>query len=73
MADDPRRDMEKARKTLIEMRHNWAKTIAAGYKCGDTEAAITAIIEVQQAIDVIDHAIEELRYEEDEDEDDDDE
>lgn len=68
MADDPHNDLEKARKTLIEMRHNWVKTIAAGYKRGDTEAAITAITQVQQAIDVIDQAIEDLRYEEDEDE-----
>lgn len=37
MADDPRKDLEKARKTLIEMRHNWVKTIAAGYKRGDTK------------------------------------
>jgi ribosomal protein L4 len=39
------KDLEKARKTLIEMRHNWAKTIAAGYKRGDTENAVKAITE----------------------------
>jgi hypothetical protein len=68
MADDPRKDLEKARKTLVEMRHNWAKAIAAGFKRGETENAVKAITEVQEAIDVIDQAIEDLRYEEDEDE-----
>jgi hypothetical protein len=68
MADDPHRDLEKARKTLIEMRHNWAKTIARG----QTEDAIKGIIEVQNAIEVIDLAIEELE-EADEQEDDEDE
>jgi hypothetical protein len=60
MADDDLQDLTKARKVLIEMRHNWAKAIAAGYKRGETEAAIKGIIEVQQAIEVIDIAIEEL-------------
>jgi hypothetical protein len=73
MADDPRKDLEKARKTLIELRHNWAKAIAAGYKRGETEAAITAIIEVQHAIDVIDSAIEELEEADEQDEDEDEE
>jgi hypothetical protein len=66
MADDNLQDVTNARKVLIEMRHNWAKAIAAGYKRGDTEAAIKAIVEVQQAIDVIDHAIEGLEAAEEE-------
>jgi hypothetical protein len=67
MADDPHKDLEKARKTLIEMRHNWAKAIAAGVKRGETENAISAIVEVQQAIEVIDSAMEELENLEEED------
>ncbi len=56
------------------MRHDWAKAIAAGYKRGETETAIKGIIEVQQTIDVIDRAIEELEnVEEEDDEEDDDE
>jgi hypothetical protein len=60
MADDDLQDLTKARKVLIKMRHDGAKAIAAGYKRGETETAIKAIIEVQQAIEVIDIAIEEL-------------
>jgi hypothetical protein len=74
MADDDLQDLTKACKVLIEMRHDWAKAIAAGYKRGETETAIKVIIEVQQAIDVIDRAIEELEnVEEEDDEEDDDE
>jgi chitinase len=60
MAEDHMEDMTNARKVLIEMRHNWAKTIAAGYKRGESEAAVKSLIEVQEAIDVIDFAIAEL-------------
>jgi hypothetical protein len=63
MADDD--DLTKARNVLVEMRNNWVKTIAAGYKRGDTENAIKAIVEVQHAIDVIDRAIEEQDLPED--------
>ena len=60
MADDDLQVLTIARRVLIKMRHNWATTIAAGYERGPTENAIKEIIEVQQAIDVIDRAIEEL-------------
>ena len=68
MADDD--DLTKARNVLVEMRNNWVKTIAAGYKRGDTENAIKAILEVQHAIDVIDTAIEEQDLPEDDEFDD---
>ena len=57
MADHDPHELADARKVLIEMRHNWAKAIAAGK---DTGNAIKALIEVQQAIDVIVRAIVEL-------------
>jgi hypothetical protein len=60
MADDDLQELMNARKVLTEMRQNWAKAIAAGYKREETEAAIKSIIEVQQAIEVIDIAIDEL-------------
>ena len=41
MADDDLQILTKALKVLIEMRHDWAKAIAAGYKRGETETAIT--------------------------------
>jgi hypothetical protein len=53
-------DLTSARKVLVDMRHNSAKAIAAGYKRGDTEDAIKGLIEVQRAIEVIDQAIDEL-------------
>jgi hypothetical protein len=52
-------DLTRAREVLVDMRSNRVKAIAAGYKRGETEDAIKALLEVQQAIDVIDHAIEE--------------
>ena len=58
--DDLQDDLTNARRVLTEMRHNWVKAIAAGYKRGETEAAIKGLIEVQQAIEVIDVAIVEL-------------
>lgn len=73
MADDDLQHLTDARKVLIEMRHNWAKAIAAGYKRGETETAIKGIIEVQEAIDVIDHAIEELEEAEEVDDEEEDE
>jgi hypothetical protein len=73
MADDDLQDLTNARKVLVEMRHNRAKAIAAGYKRGETEIAIKGLIEVQQSIDVIDHATDELEEaEEGDDEEDDD-
>lgn len=72
MADDHMEDLTNARTVLIETRRNWAKAIAAGYKRGETETAVKSLIEVQEAIDVIDFAIaelEELEELEDEEED----
>jgi len=68
MADHDPQDLANARKVLIEMRYKWIKAIAAGK---DTEDAIKGVIDVQQAIDVIDHAIDEFdetEIEEDDDE-----
>ena len=58
MTDDPRKDLEKARAALVAKRLTWAKTIATPGEIPG--GAISAIIEVQQAIDVIDVAMEEL-------------
>jgi hypothetical protein len=60
MADDQMEDMTNARKVLIETRGNWIKAIAEGYKRGETETAMKSLIEVQEAIDVIDFAMAEL-------------
>jgi inorganic pyrophosphatase len=70
MADNDLQDLTNARRVLTEMRLNWAKAIAAGYKRGEAETAIKikGIIEVQQAIDAIDRAIEELEEAEEDDE-----
>jgi hypothetical protein len=70
MADD---DLTNARKVLAEMRHIWIKTIADGYKRGTTEDAIKGLIDAQQAIEVIDIAIEEELEEAEELEEEDDE
>jgi hypothetical protein len=71
MTDDHLEDMTNARSVLIGMRHNLAKTIAAGYKRGETEAAIKSLTEVQEAIDVLDFAILELEELEEQDDEDD--
>jgi hypothetical protein len=65
MTDHDPQDLANARKVLVEMRYNWIKQIAGGT---DTENAIKRIVEVQQAIDVIDHAIDEFEEEEVEEE-----
>jgi len=58
MADDDLETLMAARAALTKKRLSWAQAIAAP---GETpEAAIKAINEVQQAIEVIDIAIEEL-------------
>jgi len=57
MADDDLQHLMNARAVLVNKRLTWAQTIAAP---GEIENAIRAIIEVQQAIEVIDIAIEEL-------------
>ena len=60
MADNELEILTNARAVLLELRRNLAKTIAAGYKSGETETAIKSLIEAQHAIDVIDHAADEL-------------
>jgi hypothetical protein len=65
MAEHDLQDLTKARKVLVEMRYTWIKAIAANK---DTKDAIAGLIEVQQAIDVIDHAVDELEDVEDADE-----
>jgi hypothetical protein len=67
MADDPLQDLEKARAALVAKRLAWAKTIAAPGEI--SQGAISTIVEVQQAIEVIDRAIEELEETEEEDDD----
>jgi hypothetical protein len=62
MADDDLQDLTKARAALVAKRLIWAKTIAAPGEIPG--GAISAIIEVQQAIDVIDSAMDELDEEE---------
>ena len=58
MADDDLETLMAARAALTKKRLSWAQAIAAP---GETpEAAIKAIIDVQQAIETIDIAIEEL-------------
>ncbi|WP_257165384.1 hypothetical protein [Bradyrhizobium sp. SRS-191] len=60
MADNDLEIFLTARNVLVEMRLNLAKAVSAGYKKGETEIAVKSLVEVQQAIDVIDHASEEL-------------
>lgn len=60
MADNDLEVFMNARTVLIEQRLKWATSIAAGYKPGETEAAIKGLLEVQQAIDVIDDATMEI-------------
>jgi hypothetical protein len=58
MADDDFQHLMNAREALVHKRLTLAQTIAAP---GDIpENAIRGILDVQQAIDVIDVAIEEL-------------
>lgn len=58
--DDDLQYLTKARRVLVEMRFNWIKAIAAGYESGKTQEAIKGLIDVQQAIDVIDSTADEL-------------
>jgi hypothetical protein len=53
-------DLTNARRILTEVRLNWAKDLAAGYKRGETETTLKSLIEIQQAIEVIDTAMNEL-------------
>jgi hypothetical protein len=66
MADKPLQVLEKARAALVAKRLTWAEAIATPGEI--SEGVIKGIIAVQEAIHVIDRAIEELEYDEDEDE-----
>ena len=68
MADDDLKTLMTARAVLARKRLTWAQTIASPGEI--SEGAIRAIIEVQQAIDVIDRAIDELEEAEEEEDDD---
>ena len=70
MVDDDIETLMNARAALAKKRLSWAQTIATPGEI--PEGAISAIIEVQQAIDVIDRAIEELENVEEEDDEEDD-
>jgi hypothetical protein len=71
MADNELEILTNARAVLLQVRLDCAKVIAAGYKRGETETAIKGLIDVQHALDVIDHSAEELEDAEAEDEDED--
>lgn len=60
MVHDELQELISARKVLTDARQSWAKSIAAGYKRGETETTAKTLIEIQQAIEVIDIAIDEL-------------
>jgi hypothetical protein len=62
MAETPLQVLEEARAALVAKRLTWAKTIATPGEI--SEGAIKGIIEIQEAIHVIDRAIEELEYDE---------
>lgn len=55
--DRPVLDLKVARKTLVDMRRNWATALAAGYTKGKTEDGVARFVEVQTAIEAIDRAI----------------
>jgi DNA-binding ferritin-like protein len=65
MADDDIENLKKARSALVQARRQQAKTILS------TQDASTAraFADIQEGIEAIDRAIEELQDEEDEDED----
>jgi hypothetical protein len=58
MADDNLEHLMGARAALTKKRLSWAQAIASADDI--PESAVKAIIEVQQAIEVIDIAIDEL-------------
>lgn len=62
MAEDHLQDFENARAALVKKRLSLAQAIANPGSIAD--GAITGLIEVQNAIEVIDIAIEELEEEE---------
>ena len=65
MADDDIEDLKKARSALVHARQQQAKTILS---TNDASAA-KAFADIQEGIEAIDRAIEELQDEDDEDED----
>lgn len=60
MVNDDLQELMSARKVLTELRQSVIKGIAAGYQRGETETASKTLIDIQQAIEVIDIAIDEL-------------
>ncbi|MGH6778040.1 MAG: hypothetical protein ACRECL_08540 [Bradyrhizobium sp.] len=58
--DDNLQYLTNARRVLVEIRYNWIKAIAAGYESGKTQEAIKGLIDVQQAIEVVDSTADEL-------------
>jgi hypothetical protein len=67
MADDDIENLKKARSALVEARRSAARTLAnPNSKSGSDARNFT---EIQEGIEAIDRAIEELQDEEDEDED----
>lgn len=71
MADNELEILANARVVLQQLRSDLAKSIAAGYKRGETETTIKSLIDVQHALDIIDHTAEEIEDAEADDEDED--
>lgn len=71
MSDNDLEILTKARDVLLQVRLDCAKAIAAGYKRGETETTIKSLIDVQHALDIIDHTAEEIEDAEADDEDED--
>ena len=61
MAEDNLAILQRARENLVKQRLAIAKTLAEGYKRGDTERQMVAMVDVQHVIEVIDKAIAEER------------
>ena len=61
MAEDNLAILQRAREQLVKQRLAIAKTLAEGYKRGDTERHMVAMVDVQHVIEVIDKAIAEER------------
>ena len=63
MAEKRVEELTKARRALVDQRQSWAQVLARGYERGKTEDAIKGIIQVQNAIEAIDSAIDDERSE----------
>jgi hypothetical protein len=46
-------DMEKAHAQLVKHRHSIIEALAKGYRAGETEIHIEALLKIQSAIDVL--------------------